>query len=76
MALCAGKPRQPSHLGKGPLAWRVLGMFEEAGCLQLAGVLGALLRRPGQIGDLLALARDAAAARRALLARVRMVRGL
>ncbi len=39
-------------------------------------VLGALLRRPGQIGDLLALARDAAAARRALLARVRMVRGL
>lgn len=48
--------------------------MEPGGGLALRRVLGSLARRPGQIGDMLALARDAAAARRALVGRVGEVR--
>ena len=41
------------------------------GAIRLGRVLGSVLRHPGQVPALLALASDAAAARRALLARVR-----
>jgi len=42
-----------------------------AGAIMAGRVLGSVLRRPGQVPSLLALARDAAAARRALIERVR-----
>ncbi len=44
--------------------------LDAAGRIALWRVLGSLARRPGQLAALLALARDAAAARRALVRRV------
>ena len=41
------RTRQPSHLGKGPLPRSVLDLFEEAGCLQLLGVLLKHVTRAG-----------------------------
>ncbi len=56
-------------------AWRTLppaalAALDGAGRVGLPRVLGSLLRRPGQIGGLLALARDAGLARQALRRRM------
>jgi adenosylhomocysteine nucleosidase len=47
--------------------------LDAAGRIQPMALLRSLARRPGQIAGLIALGRDAAAARRALLARVRAI---
>jgi adenosylhomocysteine nucleosidase len=47
--------------------------LDEGGAIVVLRVALAVLRRPGQIPALIALARDAAAARRALLDRVRLI---
>ena len=59
-------------------AWRdlppaALAALDQAGVIGLARVLGSVLRQPGQVGGLLALARDAGRARRALAGRVARV---
>lgn len=48
-----------------------LAALDNAGAIGLLRVLGSLLAQPGQIGALIVLARDAAAARRSLVARLR-----
>jgi adenosylhomocysteine nucleosidase len=52
-----------------------LAALDQRGVVGLARVLGAVLADPRQVPALLALARDAAAARRALVGRVGEVRG-
>ena len=52
-----------------------LGALDGAGAIGLLRVVSSLLARPGQLPSLLVLARDAAAARRALIARVEALRG-
>lgn len=48
--------------------------LDPGGAIQLLKVLASVAARPGQISELLALARDAAAARRALIRRVAEIR--
>ena len=60
-------------------AWRdlppaALAALDHAGLIGIRRVVGSLLRRPAQVGGLLALARDAALARRALLGRLAQVK--
>lgn len=50
-----------------------LAALDGAGAIGAARVLGSLLRRPAQVPALLRLARDAAAAQRALRERVRLI---
>ncbi|MBN8903066.1 MAG: hypothetical protein J0H57_18715, partial [Rhodospirillales bacterium] len=50
-----------------------LAALDRSGAVGLARVIGSVLTRPGQLPALLTLARDAAAARRALLAQVGQV---
>lgn len=50
-----------------------LAALDQRGAIGLARVIGSVLAHPTQLPDLLALARDAAAARRALLARVSQI---
>ncbi|OJW26043.1 MAG: hypothetical protein BGO51_08200 [Rhodospirillales bacterium 69-11] len=50
-----------------------LAALDRSGAIGLARVIGSVLTRPGQLPALLTLARDAAAARRALLAQVGQV---
>jgi adenosylhomocysteine nucleosidase len=52
-----------------------LAALDPAGAIGLRGVLASIVTNPGQLLALLCLARDAAAARRALIGRVRQVRG-
>lgn len=50
-----------------------LAALDQSGMIGIGRILGSLLRHPGQLAGLLALARDAAAARRALAERVREI---
>lgn len=50
-----------------------LAALDQRGAIGLLRVIGSVLAHPTQLPGLLALARDAAAARRALLARVRQI---
>jgi adenosylhomocysteine nucleosidase len=52
-----------------------LAALDQAGAIGLRRVLASIVRSPGQLPALLRLARDAAAARRALIGRVRQVCG-
>lgn len=50
-----------------------LAALDARGAIGLAAVLGSVLRQPGQIGDLIAVGRDAGRARTALAAQVRRI---
>ena len=52
-----------------------LSALSDAGAIGFLRVIGSVVARPGQLPALLALGRDAAAARRALVARVGTMRG-
>ena len=60
-------------------AWRelppaALAALDPAGLIGIGRVIGSLLRQPRQVGSLIALARDAALARRALAGRLAQVK--
>ena len=62
----------PAERDLPPAALRAL---DGAGAIGLLRVIGSVVVRPGQLPELLALGRDAAAARRALVTRIGLLRG-
>ncbi len=76
-AHCAGRPFavlraicDPADRDLPPAALTALGA---GGAIAVSRLLGSLLSRPGQLAGLLALARDAAAARRAMAVHLRRI---
>ncbi|MGI3777117.1 MAG: phosphorylase [Janthinobacterium lividum] len=71
--LASGALRAVCDPAERDLPPAALAALDSAGAIGAARVLGSVLRRPAQVPALLRLARDAAAAQRALRERVRLI---